>query len=126
MPDSCANQLTTVEMLDVLEARIRDLRTADVPGAGEPPPPAVCAMLKAHVESTGLSCGEYAALLGVSREELDEWLRGLKQAPAWALAAARLILQLTPSARRKLLKPNHSRAAQQSNRSHPFSRIEEL
>lgn len=124
MQNPCATPLTTLEMLDALEAGLADLRSRNghsaAGGHGAMTPAAVAV----EVEKAGIAPGELARVLGVSRQEIEEWVAGRNPVPSWVPAAFRILALLTPSARRTLLQ--RASPARQSNRSHPFSRIEEL
>ena len=112
MQKTRAPQLTSVELIDALEAGIASLRSRN----GGPAPPAngsvEPAVMRAQLERASVSAADLARAIGVPQGDLDAWI-------------ARLFHLLTPAARGRLLatRPNgspHSRAT------HPFSRIEEL
>ena len=121
MGNTCATSLTTLAMLDALEAGISALQSQCVSGPGG-------VALQAELHAAGISTGEFARLVYVPQDAVEGWASGAKAAPAWAAAAIRLVALLTPSARHKLLygaMRTHSPVVGQTQ-SHPFSRIEEL
>jgi hypothetical protein len=112
MQKTRAPQLTTVELIDALEAGIASLRSRN----GRPAPPANRSIepgvLRAQLERASASAAELAEAVGMPRGDLDAWI-------------ARLFHLLTPAARWRLLaqRPNGSPHA---GPTHPFSKIEEL
>ena len=73
------------------------------------------------------SVGEIANALSVPRETVDDWLSGKAAIPSWVPVAMRMIALLTPSARRKLQNGAASyKTKTEPQRSHPFSKIEDL
>ncbi len=149
-----APERSTVELIDALEAGIAAIRSRNGQAAPDeapapppaaaladiaepvaapapaalPAPPAVVAAsaLVAEMERADVSPVELAKVMGVPHTELNDWISGRAEAPDWALAAIRLVALLPPSARRKILTQPRAFARQSANRSHPFSRIEEL
>jgi len=107
-----APELTTVELIDALEAGIAAIRSRN----GSPAPsggPIEPALLREQMERASVSAAELARAVGVPRGDLDAWL-------------GRLCLLLTPAARWRLLAPRRANGREQASRTHPFSRIEEL
>src|SRR5512146_1804987 len=100
MRNSCPISLTTLEMLDALEAGIAELRSrgGHSPNAGYRYGQMTPAGFGTEVERSGIPAGELARILGVSRQELDQWLDGRSPVPAWVPAAMRMLALLTPSA----------------------------
>jgi len=128
MGNRCATSLTTLAMLDAIEARISALRSQSVTA---PPPQAnseTAAALEAELRAAGISAGEFARLACVPQDAVDGWTTGTSAAPQWVSVAIRLVALLTPSARDKLLhRPIRAQAhAADRSQCHPFSRIEEL
>jgi len=122
------NHLTTLEMLDVLEAGVEALRSnrgnVDPHGAGVVSPEE----LRAGITAWSLSASEIANALSVTRETVDDWLSGQAAIPSWVPITIRVIALLTPSARRKQQNGTayHTKTKTETKRCHPFSRIEEL
>jgi hypothetical protein len=128
MGNKCATSLTTLAMLDAIEAGILELRSRSISG---PPPqagPETAVMLKAELRAAGISAGEFARLACVPQDAVEGWTTGSDAALHWVSVAIRLVALLTPSARHKLLqKPMRAQAhAPDQVPCHPFSRIEEL
>ncbi len=107
-----APQLTTVELIDALEAGIASLRTRN----GGPVPPAngsvEPAVLRAQLERASVSAADLARAVGVPPGDLDAWI-------------SRLFELLTPAARWRLLAPRPN-GSPHFRGTHPFSKIEEL
>src|SRR5690348_8607185 len=126
MGNTCATSLTTLAMLDALEAGISALRSQCVSApafqAG------TAGVLEAELCAAGLSTGEFARLACVPQDMVEAWATGNRVAPPWVTAAIRLVALLTPSARYKLLNSSaHAYAlTAEPTQCHPFSRIEEL
>ena len=114
-----APQLSTVDLIDELEARIAALR-----GRNGHAPVAPTPDLRAEMERADVSAAELARAMHVTPDDLHDWMAGRAGVPPWALAAIRLVALLPPSERRKLLTP--PRGEVRGNRTHPFSRIEDL
>jgi hypothetical protein len=128
MGNKCATSLTTLAMLDAIEASISALRSRNICG---PPPQAnseAAVMLKAELCAAGISAREFARLACVPQDAVESWTAGSNAVPQWVLVAIRLVALLTPSARHKLLHdPVRAQArAMDRTQCHPFSRIEEL
>lgn len=121
-----APELSTVDLIDELEARITAIRSrngdAPAPDDGE----IAGAVLRAEMERAAVSAAELATAMDVSHGDLNDWIAGRAEAPQWALAATRLVALLPPSARRKLLTQPRAFVRKPGNHTHPFSRIEEL
>jgi hypothetical protein len=135
--------LTTLEMLDLLEAHLAGLRMDSVAGGargvpGAPPDTPVAPIeaaahpeeLRTEMQASGLSVAVIAESLGVSATTLEDWVAGRLAAPAWALTTLRLVRRLAhrngtatvfPQARAK-----QEPTKQDSVRRHPFSQIEDL
>jgi hypothetical protein len=123
-------------MLDLLEAGVEALRTNSgqplsaqrLPDRGGPEQRVVSPQeLRAGMAAGSYSAGEIANALSVSRETVADWLSGKAAIPSWVPVTMRMIALLTPSARRKLQNgaaPYKSKTATQ--KSHPFSKIEDL
>lgn len=126
MRNPCAPQLTTIEILDALEAGILALRSRNGHSAPQSPGAMTGAVLRAEIARMGLTAGEFARAASVPREEVEGWLEDRIPVPAWVPAALRMLALLTPSARRTLLNASALRTGKRPERSHPFSRIEEL
>lgn len=126
MGNKCAQSLTTLELLDAIEAGITVLKAGgareEQPAAGAPDGGSA---LRGALQGAGMSAGEFARLASVPLYEVESWTAGERPAPEWVPSAIRLIVLLTPSARRKLLYGQAGAGARPVN-SHPFSRIEEL
>jgi len=121
-------QLTTVELIDALEAEIAAIRSrkqgpspSDRDSATIDP-----VLLRTEMRRNGVSAVNLAKAAGVSNEDVNGWIQGGSAIPSWVLAVIRLYAQLTPSARRKVLNGAREETANSRNNSHPFSRIEEL
>ena len=125
MQNPCAPQLTTIEILDALEAGILALRSRNGHAAPRSPGVMTGGALRAEIARIGLSTGEFARAARLEREEVEGWLEDRTPVPAWAPAALRMLELLTPSARRTLLNAGQQ-TGKRPQRSHPFSRIEEL
>ena len=126
MGNKCASSLTTLEMLDAMEAGISALRSW--PNRGESPgqaTPEQVVMLRAELQAAGVSAAEFARGACVAQHDVEAWLAGTSPIPHWVPTAIRLMALLTPSARRKLLYAQAGTQMQPAN-CHPFSRIEEL
>ena len=128
MGNRCATSLTTLAMLDAIEAGISTLRSRS---ASAPPHQAdseTAAALQAELRAAGISAGEFARLACVPQDAVEGWASGTSAAPQWVSVAIRLVALLTPSARDKLLHRPIRAQARAADRSqcHPFSRIEEL
>jgi len=123
-------------MLDLLEAGIEALRPNSghplpghgVPDGREPSQRVVSPQeLRAGMAAGPYSVGEIANALSVPRETVDNWLSGKVAIPSWVPVAMRMIALLTPSARRKLQNGAASyKNKTETQRSHPFSKIEDL
>jgi len=118
-------------MLDLLEAGIGALRSNSGqpnPDYGGPGHRAVSPQeLRAGMAAGPYSVGEIANALSVPRETVDDWLSGKAAIPSWVPVAMRMIALLTPSARRKLQNGAASyKTKTEPQRSHPFSKIEDL
>jgi hypothetical protein len=123
MHKTVAPQLSTVELIDALEAGIAAMRSR----SGDPVAAAVePSTLLAEMERAEVSAIELAKAMGVPDGDLHAWIVGRAEVPQWALAATRLVALLPPSARRKLLTEPRAFARQTAIRTHPFSRIEDL
>jgi plasmid maintenance system antidote protein VapI len=118
-----APQLSTVDLIDVLEARIASLR---LPHGDAAPADGSAAALRAELERAEVSEAELARAMDVPHHELHAWISGRAEVPTWAVAATRLVALLPPSERRKLQTQPRALARESLNRNHPFSRIEEL
>ncbi len=116
--------MTTLEILDALEAGILALRPSNGRRAPRGAGVITGASLRSRIARAGLSAGEFARAAGVAQEELDAWLEGRIPIPPWVPAAVRMAALLPPAARRTLLRG--AAPAKRPARSHPFSRIEEL
>jgi hypothetical protein len=121
--------LTTLDLLDALEAGIAALPFRN----GNHPEPASPACLEEELEKATLSAAEFARLLNLPSEQLNDWLAGRVSIPAWLPAVVQAVGLLPPSARRKLLKGVVLKTWSSAGstwkgpaRTHPFSRIEEL
>jgi len=120
-----APELSTVELIDELEARIASIRTRNGNAPAAAAPVAGGCALRTAMELAEVSEAELARAMDVPHNDLSAWMAGLAEAPQWALAATRLVALLPPSERRKLItKPRAG--VRDRNRTHPFSRIEEL
>jgi hypothetical protein len=123
-------------MLDLLEAGVEALR----PNCGQPLPaqrlPGGCGPdqravspqeLRAGMAAGSYSEGEIANALSVPRETVTDWLSGKAAIPSWVPVTMRMIALLTPSARRKLQNGAASyKSKTEPQKSHPFSKIEDL
>lgn len=121
-----APQLSTVDLIDELEARIATIRSRNGHAAGSIPAAPSADELRAEMERAEISPTELAKAMDLPHCDLHAWIAGREAPPVWALAAARLVALLPPSARRKLLTQSRAPARRSANRTHPFSRIEEL
>lgn len=117
--------MTTLEILDALEAGILALHASNGHRAPRAATGITRASLRSRIARTGLSASEFAQAAGVEQEDLDAWLKGREPIPPWVPAAARMLALLPPAARRTLLRGAAPRN-RRSGRTHPFSRIEEL
>jgi len=112
--------LTTLELVDALEAGIAALRSSNgtaAPHESNSIPPAA---LLAEMERCGLTAADIAAATDVSRIEIDAWLSGVSPIPNWLAALVRVTALLPLPARRRLNRPAPVA------HTHPFSRIEDL
>lgn len=142
--------LTTLEMLDLLEASLAGLRPNSVPTVPVTTPEA----LEAEMRESGLTARELARDLGLPRSHVEDWLAGRTPAPSLALSSIQLLRRLTASEHRKNQNGTHSKTGSKAARktghgtdtvttpgtnprtapeegrepanTHPFSRIEEL
>ncbi len=122
-----APQLSTVDLIDELEARIATIRSRNGHAPDAADAPASPAELRAEMERAEISPAELAKAMDLpDGDDLYAWVAGREEPPAWALAAVRLVALLPPSARRKLLTQPRASARPSANRTHPFSRIEDL
>jgi DNA-binding transcriptional regulator YiaG len=117
--------LTTLEMLDAVEAGIAALRSRRIAGPQPQASAEAAAALRAELRAAGVSAHEFARVACVSQDDVEAWTAGSSRAPEWVPAAIRLLALLTPSMRHKLLHDQANGRASRANR-HPFSRIEEL
>ena len=127
MGSKCAS-LTTLAMLDAIEAGIVALRSSGI-AVHQPQGGSEAAVtLQAELRAAGISAGEFARLACIPQDAVEGWTNGKCAAPEWVSVAIRLVALLTPSARQKLLHdPVGAQArARDRSQSHPFSRIEEL
>jgi hypothetical protein len=126
MGNKCASSLTTLEMLDAVEAGISALRSWHMPGESSGPATVeAVAMLRAELQAAGVSAAEFARGACIAQHDVEAWLAGTSPLPHWVPATIRLMALLPPSARRKLLYAQAGTQTQPAN-CHPFSRIEEL
>jgi hypothetical protein len=140
--------LTTLELLDAVEAGIAALRSQNGDAAGPqnghvagPQNGHVAGAQNGHAAETGggamapaelrremsraaLSTAQFANVAGVGRDEVEDWVEGREPIPSWVPAAVRVVALLTPSALRRLL--NGPTQTPRPAGTHPFSRIEEL
>jgi hypothetical protein len=125
------NHLTTLEMLDKLEAGVEALLsnrgTVDPHGAAVVSPEE----LRARITAWSLSASQIADTLSVAPETVDDWLNGQAAIPSWVPITIRVIAHLTPSAGRKQHNGTayHTKTEPkktETKRCHPFSRIEDL
>jgi hypothetical protein len=113
-------------MLDVLEAGVEALGSRSehsLPQSSK----VSAAELRAGMAAGDWSAGEIAKALSVPRDTVDDWLGGKLPIPPWVPVTMRMIALLTPSARRKLQNgaaPYKSKT--KPERTHPFSKIEDL
>src|SRR5688572_27919026 len=128
--------LTTAELLDELEDR---LRTSKAPGEGSPPerkvhwsfsaagtgltPPHI---LRIRMDLAGLTDATFSTAFGVPPEYVNEWLAGSSAVPPWVIPAIRMYEMLSGPARQKVVRTPVARAGNRSGNTHPFARIEEL
>jgi len=119
--------LTTLELVDALEAGIAALRSHN--GSAPPPEsnPIPADALAREMQRCAVSAADVAAATGMERSTVEEWIRGARPVPAWILAFIRLTAELPLPARRRLNRhAPHAAAVPELARSHPFARIEEL
>ena len=128
MGNQCATSLTTLAMLDAIEAGITALRSRSICVPPPQPDSEAAGMLRAGLRAAGISAEEFARLACVPQDAVEAWTNGSSAAPHWVSVAIRLVALLTPSARHKLLYDPVRVPAGVPDRtqSHPFSRIEEL
>lgn len=132
--EKCADE-TILDLLDALEAAIGKVRTGSGSVRGREaaqhqegaqrrglPPHA----FRREMERVGVSEAEFASLFGYTPEVVQAWLAGTSVVPCWVAASLRILGQLTPGARRKLLNRPDPKNRCVASRTHPFSRIEEL
>src|SRR5512144_2217070 len=100
-----APQLSTVDLIDELEARIAALRGRNGHALAAPADAVAASELRAEMERAEVSPAELARAMDVPHVDLNAWITGLSGAPQWALAATRLVALLPRSERRKLLTP---------------------
>jgi hypothetical protein len=117
-----APELSTVDLIDELEARIAAIRTRNGHAPAAVAPGLAGSELRTAMELAEVSETELARAMDVPHGDLTAWLAGAVDAPQWAFAATKLVALLPRSERRKFTQPRTVRA----NRTHPFSRIEEL
>jgi hypothetical protein len=117
-------------MLDLLEAGVEALRSNRGPSFPhrDVVAPVVSAQeLRAGMAAGAWSAAEIANALAVPRGTVDDWLDGKTAIPAWVPVTMRMIALLTPSARRKLQNGSaHHKTKTEPERTHPFSKIEDL
>jgi hypothetical protein len=118
-----APELSTVDLIDELEARIAAIRTRNGPAPAAVAPTVAASELRLTMERAEVSDVELARAMDVPHGDLSAWIAGLTDAPHWVVAATKLVALLPPSERRKLITKSR---ADRVNRTHPFSRIEEL
>jgi DNA-binding transcriptional regulator YiaG len=126
MHKTLAPQLSTVELIDALEAGIAAIRSRNGHSAPDVARAAAPSELRAEMERAEVSAIELAKAIGVADGDLNAWIVGHAEPPEWALAATRLVALLPPSARRKLLTEPRGNGRAAALRTHPFSRIEDL
>jgi hypothetical protein len=120
-----APELSTVDLIDELEARIAAIRKRNSYAPAVLSPVVAGSDLRTAMERAEVSEVELARAMDVPPSDLSAWIAGVADAPQWALAATKLVALLPPSERRKLIaKPRAD--VRGRNRTHPFSRIEDL
>src|SRR4051794_5745055 len=119
-----APQLSTVDLIDELETRIAAIRGRNGHAVAAATAAVAASELRAEMQRGEVSDLELAKAMGVPSGDLHDWIAGRVEVPQWALAATRLVALLPRSERRKLLTPPRGDA--RGNRTHPFSRIEDL
>lgn len=127
--------LTTSELLDELEQRLRGAQTGvngtgpehtihwNFSASGGATPPDI---LRIRMDLAGLTRASFSTAFGISPESVEEWLSGGAPIPAWVIPAIRVYEMLSASAREKLLRTRSARAGGRSRNTHPFACIEEL
>ena len=119
--------MTTLELFDALEAGIAALRSHNGNGVPCESDPISADALLREMKRCGVSSEDVSAATGISRQEVEQWLKGLRPVPSWILAFIRLTAELPLPARRRLgRQASHPMASRPEVRSHPFARIEEL
>lgn len=122
--------MTIIDMLDALEAGIFRLHATNgsCPSAAlaSKADPVHAGALRAQLEKTGLSPGEFTTIFGVQPSVFEDWLGGGDVIPSWVPASIQVLALIPPSARRRLRRNCPMRYETNPARSHPFSRIEEL
>jgi hypothetical protein len=129
-------KLTTAELLDELEQRLRQVRNGrdgDSPDHGlhwnfsaTGPAPTSAHILRVRMDLAGLTKASFGTAFGVSPEVVESWLSQASPVPPWVLPAIRMYEMLSSAARQKVLRTPASRAGNRSGNTHPFARIEEL
>ena len=115
-------------MLDLLEAGVEALRSNREPSHRDVSLP----LCQRRGTAAGMAAGAWSAVeianaLAVPRGTVDDWLDGKTAIPAWVPVTMRMIALLTPSARRKLQNGSaHHKTKTEPERTHPFSKIEDL
>jgi hypothetical protein len=128
--------LTTAELLDELEQRLRSVGNG---AGGKPadhglhwkfsatgPAPTSAHILRIRMDLAGLTKGSFSTAFGVPADVVEEWLSERSPVPPWVLPALRVYEMLPVGARQKVLRTPAARAGNRSENTHPFARIEEL
>lgn len=128
--------LSTAELLDELEERVRSARAGangadpertvhwsfSVAGTGGAAPHT----LRIRMDLSGLTKASFSTAFGVPPERVEEWLSGSEPVPPWVVPAIRMYEMLPASARQKVLRMPAAQAGNRTGNMHPFARIEEL
>jgi hypothetical protein len=126
-------------MLDALEAGIVSLGAR--PAAPAPPhAPAVPAAPASAVvprravfgnhpvplQEAGVCPADFSLLFGIDTAQLHRWQAGAEPSPQWVEASIHILGALPPSVRRQFVERQGPRPRVAPERTHPFSRIEDL
>ncbi len=126
MAEQCASRATIQEMLDALEAEVAELRTQAALAVPRGYAVVAPSAIADGMAAAGLTVTELARIAGVAREDVEGWLAGRVETPAWVVTTIQLAGMLTPSARRKMVRQPLGKANIPTEKVHPFSRIEDL
>ena len=81
--------------------------------------------LRVQMQYAGLTKTTFAEVFGIAQETVEQWLNGEGSIPAWVLRSVHIFELLTPSERKRFMRPLNG-SVRNPAKTHPFARIEEL